>query len=88
MGPFGELMTEDDLNRIEKQIENLQVMHKVSEVERELEELERELHQLLPALNVLSSPTKVNPNLFEMVSRLDLSFGKSPLVSKTLAFFI
>lgn len=47
-------MTENDLNRIEKQIENLQVMHKVSEVEKELEELERELQQLLPVSAALN----------------------------------
>uniref|UniRef100_A0A8C6PYK5 Espin n=2 Tax=Nothobranchius TaxID=28779 RepID=A0A8C6PYK5_NOTFU len=62
LGPFGELMTEADLNRIEKQIENLQVMHKVSEVEKELEELERELHQLLPVSAALSQEYfSVNP---------------------------
>ncbi|XP_074538460.1 espin-like protein [Halichoeres trimaculatus] len=55
-------MTEGDLNRIEKQIENLQVMHKVSEVEKELEELERELHQLLPVSAALSQGHfSVNP---------------------------
>ncbi|XP_071331844.1 espin-like protein [Trachinotus anak] len=55
-------MTEDDLNHIEKQIENLQVMHKVSEVEKELEELERELHQLLPVSAALSQGHfSVNP---------------------------
>ncbi|KAF0036451.1 hypothetical protein F2P81_011763 [Scophthalmus maximus] len=62
LGPFGELMTEADLNRIEKQIENLQVMHKVSEVERELEELEHELHQLLPVSAALNQEHfSVNP---------------------------
>uniref|UniRef100_UPI0037E87195 espin-like protein n=1 Tax=Semicossyphus pulcher TaxID=241346 RepID=UPI0037E87195 len=62
LGPFGELMTEDDLNRIEKQIENLQVMHKVSEVEKELEELERQLHQLLPVSAALNQGHfSVNP---------------------------
>lgn len=62
LGPFGELMTENDLNRIEKQIENLQVMHKVSEVEKELEELERELHQLLPVSAALTQGHfSVNP---------------------------
>lgn len=62
LGPFGELMTEDDLNRIEKQIENLQVMHKVSEVEKELEDLERELHQLLPVSAALNQEHfSVNP---------------------------
>lgn len=55
-------MTENDLNRIEKQIENLQVMHKVSEVENELEELEQELHQLLPVSAALSQGHfSVNP---------------------------
>lgn len=55
-------MTEDDLNRIEKQIENLQVMHKVSEVEKELEELEKELHQLLPVSAALNQGHfSVNP---------------------------
>lgn len=55
-------MTENDLNRIERQIENLQVMHKVSEVEKELEELERELHQLLPVSTALhQGQFSVNP---------------------------
>ncbi|KAM8829834.1 espin-like protein [Synchiropus picturatus] len=55
-------MTEEDLNRIEKQIENLQVMHKVSEVEKELEQLEQELHQLLPVSAALSQGHfSVNP---------------------------
>ncbi|KAJ8400701.1 hypothetical protein AAFF_G00394700 [Aldrovandia affinis] len=54
LGPFGELMTEDDLIRIEHQIENLQVMHKVQAVEKELEQLERELTQLLPVSAALS----------------------------------
>ncbi|KAM7404485.1 hypothetical protein PAMP_011829 [Pampus punctatissimus] len=55
-------MTEGDLNRIEKQIENLQVMHKVSEVEKELEELERQLHQLLPVSAALhQGHFSVNP---------------------------
>ncbi|XP_077460540.1 espin-like protein [Stigmatopora argus] len=55
-------MTEGDLTRIEKQIENLQVMHKVSEVEKELEELEQELHQLLPVSTALTQGHfSVNP---------------------------
>lgn len=62
LGPFGELMTENDLNRIEKQIENLQVMHKVSEVEKELEELEQQLRQLLPVSAALTQGHfSVNP---------------------------
>ncbi|XP_072333814.1 espin-like protein [Scyliorhinus torazame] len=62
LGPFGELMTEDDIIRIEKQIENLQVMHKVQEVETELEQLELELQQLLP-MSVALAPDHftVNP---------------------------
>ncbi|KAM9475437.1 espin-like protein [Clarias gariepinus] len=55
-------MTEDDLIRIERQIENLQVMHKVTEVEKELEQLEKELHQLLPVSAVLNQDHfSVNP---------------------------
>lgn len=55
-------MMEDDLIRIEKQIENLQVMHKVTEVEKELEELERELQQLLPVSAALNQEHfSVNP---------------------------
>ncbi|XP_072305014.1 espin-like protein [Eucyclogobius newberryi] len=55
-------MTEADLNRIEKQIENLQLMNKVSEVEKELEALERELHQLLPVSAALNQGHfSVNP---------------------------
>ncbi|XP_055024696.2 espin-like protein [Misgurnus anguillicaudatus] len=47
-------MTEDDLIRIERQMENLQVMHKVTEVEKELEQLEQELKQLLPVSAALN----------------------------------
>ncbi|XP_042618842.1 espin-like protein [Cyprinus carpio] len=55
-------MTEDDLIRIEKQIENLQVMHKVTEVEKELEQLEQELKQLLPVSAALNQDHfSVNP---------------------------
>uniref|UniRef100_A0A671R1D2 Espin n=1 Tax=Sinocyclocheilus anshuiensis TaxID=1608454 RepID=A0A671R1D2_9TELE len=62
LGPFGELMTEDDLIRIEKQIENLQVMHKVTEVEKDLEQLEQELKQLLPVSAALNQDHfSVNP---------------------------
>uniref|UniRef100_A0A3B4EN32 WH2 domain-containing protein n=1 Tax=Pygocentrus nattereri TaxID=42514 RepID=A0A3B4EN32_PYGNA len=62
LGPFGELMTEGDLIRIERQIENLQVMHKVTEVEKELEQLEKELQQLLPVSAALNHEHfSVNP---------------------------
>lgn len=55
-------MTEDDLIRIEKQIENLQVMHKVTEVEKDLEQLEQELKQLLPVSAALNQDHfSVNP---------------------------
>lgn len=55
-------MTEADLLRIERQIENLTVMHKVTEVERELEQLEQELHQLLPVSAALNREHfSVNP---------------------------
>ncbi|KAM8927482.1 espin isoform 2-T2 [Pelodytes ibericus] len=70
LGPFGELMTEDDINRIEKQIENLQVMHKVQKVETELEQLEHELQQLLPVSAALSQEHfTVNPK--QMQGRAD-----------------
>ncbi|MBN3306778.1 ESPN protein, partial [Amia calva] len=62
LGPFGELMTEDDLIRIERQIENLQVMHKVQKVEKELNQLEQELQQLLPVSAALNHEHfSVNP---------------------------
>lgn len=48
-------MTEEDILRIEKQIENLQVMHKVQKVETELEQLETELQQLLPVSTALAN---------------------------------
>lgn len=55
-------MTEADLLRIERQIENLTVMHKVMEVEKELEQLEQELHQLLPVSAALNREHfSVNP---------------------------
>lgn len=55
-------MTEADLIRIERQIENLTVMHKVTEVEKELEQLEQELHQLLPVSAALNREHfSVNP---------------------------
>ncbi|XP_013931167.1 PREDICTED: espin [Thamnophis sirtalis] len=62
LGPFGELMTEDDILRIEKQIQNLQVVHKVQKVETELEQLEQELQQLLPVSAALAKEHfTVNP---------------------------
>ncbi|XP_077168000.1 espin-like protein [Paroedura picta] len=55
-------MTEEDILRIEKQIENLQVMHKVHRVETELEHLETELQQLLPVSAALANEHfTVNP---------------------------
>ncbi|XP_077111127.1 espin-like protein [Ranitomeya variabilis] len=63
-------MTEDDIIRIEKQIENLQVMHKVQKVETELEQLEHELQQLLPVSAALSQEHfTVNPK--QMQGRAD-----------------
>nr|XP_045374364.1 espin [Camelus bactrianus] len=54
LGPFGELMTEDDILRIEQQIENLQVLHKAQKLEARLVQLELELEQLLPISAALS----------------------------------
>eukprot|EP00074_Homo_sapiens_P079232 XP_011540535.1 espin isoform X3 [Homo sapiens] len=56
LGPFGELMTEADILRIEQQIENLQVLHKAQKLEARLEQLELELEQLLPISAALSAP--------------------------------
>uniref|UniRef100_A0A8C5XWB5 Espin n=1 Tax=Microcebus murinus TaxID=30608 RepID=A0A8C5XWB5_MICMU len=56
LGPFGELMTESDILRIEQQIENLQVLHKAQKLEARLEQLELELEQLLPISAALSAP--------------------------------
>ncbi|XP_023555271.1 espin isoform X2 [Octodon degus] len=56
LGPFGELMTETDILRIEQQIENLQVLHKAQKLEARLEQLELELEQLLPISAALSAP--------------------------------
>ncbi|XP_060057327.1 espin isoform X2 [Erinaceus europaeus] len=56
LGPFGELMTEADILRIEQQIDNLQVLHKAQQLEARLEELELELEQLLPISAALSAP--------------------------------
>uniref|UniRef100_A0A8C6XV90 Espin like n=1 Tax=Naja naja TaxID=35670 RepID=A0A8C6XV90_NAJNA len=62
LGPFGELMTEDDILRIEKQIQNLQVVHKVQKVETQLEGLQHELQQLLPVSAALAKEHfPVNP---------------------------
>ncbi|XP_061457828.1 espin-like protein [Rhineura floridana] len=55
-------MTEEDILCLEKQIENLQVMHKVQKVESELEQLEQELQQLLPVSAALTKEHfTVNP---------------------------
>ncbi|XP_038605245.1 espin-like protein [Tachyglossus aculeatus] len=48
LGPYGELLTEDDLMYLEKQIENLQLKKKCQEYERELGRLAEELQALLP----------------------------------------
>ncbi|XP_030432406.1 espin-like protein isoform X2 [Gopherus evgoodei] len=49
LGPFGELLTEDDLLYLEKQIENLQLRKRCQECERELGRLVEELQTILPA---------------------------------------
>nr|XP_016847421.1 PREDICTED: espin-like protein [Anolis carolinensis] len=48
LGPFGELLTEDDLLYLEKQIEQLQVKKKCQEYESELGRLTEELQAVLP----------------------------------------
>ncbi|KAF7253488.1 Espin-like protein [Varanus komodoensis] len=49
LGPYGELLTEDDLLYLEKQIEKLQVKKKCQAYESELECLTEELQTVLPA---------------------------------------
>ncbi|XP_062988447.1 espin-like protein [Elgaria multicarinata webbii] len=49
LGPYGELLTEDDLLYLEKQIEKLQVRKKCQEYENELGRLTEELQTVLPA---------------------------------------
>uniref|UniRef100_A0A8C9QMF8 Espin like n=1 Tax=Spermophilus dauricus TaxID=99837 RepID=A0A8C9QMF8_SPEDA len=48
LGPFGELLTEDDLVYLEKQIEDLQLRRRCQEYESELGRLAAELQALLP----------------------------------------
>ncbi|XP_075385813.1 espin-like protein [Tenrec ecaudatus] len=49
LGPFGELLTEDDLVYLEKQISDLQLRRRCQEYESELGRLAAELQALLPA---------------------------------------
>eukprot|EP00070_Physeter_catodon_P019908 XP_023980400.1 espin-like protein isoform X1 [Physeter catodon] len=49
LGPFGELLTEDDLVYLEKQIAGLQLRRRCQEYESELGRLAAELQALLPA---------------------------------------
>nr|XP_025840119.1 espin-like protein [Vulpes vulpes] len=49
LGPFGELLTEDDLVYLEKQIADLQLRRRCQEYESELGRLVAELQALLPA---------------------------------------
>ncbi|XP_066136879.1 espin-like protein isoform X1 [Saccopteryx bilineata] len=48
LGPFGELLTEDDLVYLEKQIANLQLRQRCQEYESQLGRLAAELQALLP----------------------------------------
>ncbi|XP_025064984.1 espin-like protein isoform X1 [Alligator sinensis] len=49
LGPYGELLTEDDVLYLERQIENLQLRKKCQEYESELGRLAEELQTILPA---------------------------------------
>uniref|UniRef100_K7FVW8 Espin like n=1 Tax=Pelodiscus sinensis TaxID=13735 RepID=K7FVW8_PELSI len=49
LGPFGELLAEDDILYLEKQIENLQLRKRCQECESELGRLAEELQTVLPA---------------------------------------
>ncbi|XP_048361134.1 espin-like protein [Sphaerodactylus townsendi] len=49
LGPYGELLTEDDLLYLEKQIEKLQIRKRCQEYESELGHLTEELQTVLPS---------------------------------------
>ncbi|KAL4608343.1 espin-like protein [Arapaima gigas] len=49
LGPFGELLTEDDLLYLEKQIENVSMQKRCQAYEKELARLAEELRAILPA---------------------------------------
>uniref|UniRef100_A0A8C9B762 Espin like n=1 Tax=Phocoena sinus TaxID=42100 RepID=A0A8C9B762_PHOSS len=77
LGPFGELLTEDDLVYLEKQIADLQLRRRCQEYESELGRLAAELQALLPA--PLVSVT-VNSHFLPRAPGLEGEEGPSPEV--------
>ncbi|XP_060157608.1 espin-like protein isoform X3 [Globicephala melas] len=77
LGPFGELLTEDDLVYLEKQIADLQLRRRCQEYESELGRLAAELQALLPA--PLVSIT-VNSHFLPRAPGLEGEAGPSPEV--------
>ncbi|XP_035277696.1 espin-like protein [Anguilla anguilla] len=64
LGPFGELLTEDDLVYLEKQIENVSMQKRCQAYELELARLAEELRTILPApiVNITVNTQLGNPN--------------------------
>uniref|UniRef100_A0A8K9X9T8 Espin like a n=1 Tax=Oncorhynchus mykiss TaxID=8022 RepID=A0A8K9X9T8_ONCMY len=64
LGPFGELLTEDDLIYLEKQIQNVSNQKNCEGYETELARLAEELRTILPApiVNITASTQFRNPN--------------------------
>uniref|UniRef100_A0A8C4NEB4 Espin like n=1 Tax=Eptatretus burgeri TaxID=7764 RepID=A0A8C4NEB4_EPTBU len=59
LGPFGELLTEKDIQELEQQVERLQLLRDAHDVESKLDVLEREILHLLPAPPPLLSPPAI-----------------------------
>uniref|UniRef100_A0A2I2Y373 Espin like n=1 Tax=Gorilla gorilla gorilla TaxID=9595 RepID=A0A2I2Y373_GORGO len=75
LGPFGELLTEDDLVYLEKQIADLQLRRRCQEYESELGRLAAELQALLP--EPLVSIT-VNSHFLPRAPRLEVEEASTP----------
>ncbi|XP_061098658.1 espin-like protein [Conger conger] len=64
LGPFGELLTEDDVVYLEKQIENVSMQKRCQAYELELARLAEELRTILPApiVNITVNTQLLDPN--------------------------
>ncbi|PNJ34923.1 ESPNL isoform 2 [Pongo abelii] len=80
LGPFGELLTEDDLVYLEKQIADLQLRRRCQEYESELGRLAAELQALLP--EPLVSIT-VNSHFLPRAPRLEVEEASTPAAEPT-----
>uniref|UniRef100_UPI00358FB2BE espin-like protein n=1 Tax=Myxine glutinosa TaxID=7769 RepID=UPI00358FB2BE len=59
LGPFGELLTEKDIQELEQHVERLQLLRDAHDVESKLDVLEREIRHLLPAPPPLLPPPAI-----------------------------